>query len=207
MYVCVYIYIYIHIYMYLFIYVLRLHYVHPLFTLSLLGHTHQIQVLYCNSLQLHLNHSPWLHYAHLLLTLSLSGHTHQSQLRPPLPHHLSLLPILLLLWLTLQVLSLFLLETSLHLPHQLLSLYHVQLSYSTLHLLHYLPPKHSFEIIIGLSHHHSPPEDSGQTHPRKFLDISGTEPHCWLTLNCCLLYYIWSTSCIVNSVMKIGWCQ
>ena len=38
-----------------------------------------------------------LHYACPLLRLSLLGHTHQSRLLLPLLHHLSLLPILLLL--------------------------------------------------------------------------------------------------------------
>ena len=120
-----------------------------------------------------------LHYALPQFALSLlvfnSLLLHRNLL---LPLHYALLRLTLAL--------LFLLETSLHLPHQLHSLYLVQLSYSTLHLPHSQPPKHSLEIIIVLSHHHSLPEDSGQIHPRKFLYPSGTDPHCCLTLNCVL---------------------
>ena len=101
-----------------------------------------INILHYNFLQLHLKHlllRPFLlrkllpclvlqlHYARPLLRLSLLGHTHQSQLLLPLLHHLSLLPILLLLWLTLQV--------RLHPLHRLFLL-KLQLP---LHLLHLLP--------------------------------------------------------------------
>ena len=53
-------------------------------SLSLMGHTHQIQVLHFNSLQLHLNDPHRLHYAHLLLTLVSVG-THPPE--PALTSH------------------------------------------------------------------------------------------------------------------------